>query len=107
MKSLRYIVTVLLISQLISGCIATMPPSYRESNQETIMVIYEPYPVPIPERPIVIIINPIIKPVQPIEKPEIEKYRIIEEGRSADRNKTVASPNKNERIRNSGERNGR
>lgn len=103
MKSLRNIVAVLLISQFISGCIALVPPSYRESNQETVIVIYEPYPVPEP----IYIKAPVISTVQPIEKPKTEKYRKPEERRSAERKEPVESRNTTERIRNSGERRGR
>lgn len=103
MKSLRNIVAVLLISQFISGCIALVPPSYRESNRETVIVIYEPYPVPEP----IHIEAPVISPAQPIEKPKIEKYRKPEEKRSAERKESVESRNTAERIRNSGERRGR
>lgn len=104
MKSLRNIVAVLLISQFISGCIALIPPSYRESNRETVIVIYEPYPVPEP----IYIEAPVISTVQPIERPNsVVKYRKPEEKRSAERKESVESRNTTERIRNSGERRGR
>ena len=105
MKSLRNIVTVLLISQFISGCIAIISPGYSEFKQERVIVIYEPCPIPIPvpipiKRP-----APII--VQPIEKPKIEKYRKPEEERSREREKPVVSRNTDERVRDSGERRGK
>lgn len=105
MKSLRFTIAVLLISQFILSCIALIPPSQIESDKEIVVVIYEPYPVPIPEP--IYIEAPVVSKPQPTEKPKMEKYRRPEDVRSADRKSPVASPNKNERVHDSGERRGR
>lgn len=102
MQKLRHIVVIVFISQILSGCIAMLSPSYSEYKQERVIVIYEPCPIPTPgpipiERP-----APII--VQPIEKPKIVKYREPKGRISADRKESDANRSSNDRVRNSGDR---
>ena len=110
MENLKIFMSVLIISQFISGCIALIPPSHVETSREIIVVIYEPYPEPTPEpmpEPPCIVRPPATKPAPPVERPKNEKYRNPADIKSVDRERPVDSSKKNEGTRNSGERRGR
>jgi len=100
----RIIILAFFVSQFLFGCIAFIPPSHRESNRETVVIIREPGPIIIND-PIIIEV-PVIPPPQKPEKPADGKYRKHDDKRSSDREQN-SGRDTNERIRNSGERNRR
>ena len=101
MKNIKIIISILVTSQLVSGCIAFIPPSHRESNRETVVIIHEPEPIIINE-PIIIEVPVIPPPPKPV-KPTDGKYRKHDDKRSSEREQN-SGREASERTRNTGER---
>lgn len=97
----RIIIFALIISQFLAGCIAFIPPSHRESNRETVVIIHEPEPIII-NNPIIIEVPVIPPPPKPV-KPTEGKYRKHDDKRSSEREQN-SGREASERTRNSGER---
>ncbi len=102
MKNLKCITAIIFISQFITACIAFIPPSYKESARETVVIIHEPDPVLIPQPIIIEVPAPTHPQPLPPEKPVVIKERKpkeISDGRDQNSGRDAT-----ERQRNSGER---
>ncbi|MDP2037934.1 MAG: hypothetical protein Q8L04_11165 [Ignavibacteria bacterium] len=97
----RIIILAFFVSQFLFGCIAFIPPSHRESNTETVVIIHESGPIIIND-PIIIEVPVIPPPPKPV-KPTDGKYRKYDDKRSSEREQN-SGREASERTRNSGER---
>ncbi|MFA7421294.1 MAG: hypothetical protein WCZ90_16540 [Melioribacteraceae bacterium] len=104
MKKVMSIAAFLFVSQLLSGCIAFIPPSYREPARETVVIIHEPDPVIIPQPIIIEVPAPTHPQPLPPEKPVVVKERKPKEKEPSDGRDQNSGRDAAERQRNSGER---
>lgn len=107
MKKLICITAIIFISQFLTACIAFIPPSYKESARETVVIIHEPDPVIIPQPIIIEVPAPIHSRPLPPEKPVVIKERNPKEKERSDGRDQNSGRSAADRQRNSGERNRR
>jgi len=104
MKNLICITAIIFISQFLTACIAFIPPSYKESARETVVIIHEPDPVIIPQPIIIEVPAPTHPQPLPPEKPAVIKERKPKEKETSHGRDQNSGRDAAERQRNSGER---
>jgi hypothetical protein len=104
MKKLICITAIIFTSQFLTACIAFIPPSYKESARETVVIIHEPDPVIIPQPIIIEVPAPTHPQPLPPEQTKPIKKRKLPEKTSSDGRDQNSGRDTTERQRNSGER---